>query len=504
MLAVAAAAQSNMPASSTKPAAQPPPAASLPAATTQRGPASQPRKRPNIVLIITDDQRFDSLRCTGHRFVETPNIDRLAAEGLVWENAFVVTPLCAPSRATILTGQMTHVHGVCDNNGELRDGSLTIPGYLRANGYATAFVGKFHLGHNSAPRKGLFDLWVCDRGGESLSYFEGRFNVNGQHVEHAGFQTDVLTDYAVEWLRQQSDPFFLMLALKNPHPPLTPPPRHATLYADAPIEPPASYRDPLNRLPRFIRGEKDEQPPLLGPGAEQMHDELKRLRTLGDPLIEFARQTARMIPSVDDAVGRVVAALDELGVLDETVIIFTSDNGMLIGEHGLLRKGLAYEPSIRVPLIVRYPPRVPAGARLRQQALNTDLAPTILDLAGLSHPEQMNGRSLTSLFDRPNAAWRTEWLCIGAYAPKSDGPPFLAIRTERWKYVRYVRGGLEEQLFNIQNDAQERNDLAVDPAHAATLDQMRAELRKLMTREGVPDEWWTPRDRPASAPADGD
>jgi N-acetylglucosamine-6-sulfatase len=492
----AAPAPARAPASTATPATAP---SSAPLAP----PASQASRPPNIILILTDDQRYDSLRCTGHPFIDTPNIDRLAAEGALFQNAFVVTPLCAPSRASILTGQMTHVHGICNDLGGLPPAAATVPALLHPLGYATAFIGKIHLGDASGPPPGLFDYCVFARRGELFSHFGGRLDVNGRSVQRTGFLTDELTGYAVDWIhRHQGQPFFLMLALKNPHPPLTPPPRHAGAYADVTLRPPESYDDPLDDLPAYIRGRQDRERPLVGSKARQMIEELRRLRAAGEPLLEFARNTARMILSVDEAVGRIRVTLQQAGILDDTLIVCTSDNGLLIGEHGLLRKGLAYEPSIRVPLIMRYPPRIPGALRLQQQVLNIDIAPTMLDLAGAAQPGNINGRSLTPLFQRPDALLRSEWLCLGPYQAGGPGPPFLALRTDRWKYVRFREGSLVEQLFDLQSDPQERRNLAADPAHGAALADARDALQRLMREQNIPAAWWSPREQ--SSPDGGE
>jgi N-acetylglucosamine-6-sulfatase len=442
-----------------------------------------PRQPPAIVLIFADDQRYDTLGCTGHPFVRTPNLDRIAREGALFENAFVITPLCCPSRATVLSGLYTHGNGVSNNGMDLDYGTTRIlPQYLQERGYATAFIGKIHLGYDARPRPG-FDYWAAlDETDENGVHFDTRMNVNGVTTETSGFNADVLAGLAADWIAKQDGPFFLLLSLKSPHNPLTPPERHAGLYADAEITLPPSFDDPVESLPAAVRQRLR---------AQSAQEWMEGYADRHDAFRELLRSYARMIPAVDDAAGRIYETLARSGRLDRTAVIFSSDNGWIIGEHGISRKGLAYDPSIRVPLLVRYPPAVPAGSRLRQQALNLDLTPTVLDLAGVAAPPEMRGRSLLPLLGGDSAGWREDWLYVGSYredAAEHD----LAVRTDEWKYVRYTGGEPEEQLFHLAQDPHERTNLAADPAHAARLDALRARMRALMAREDVPPGWWGP------------
>lgn len=436
--------------------------------------------RTNIVVILTDDQRADSLGCTGAPWARTPNIDRLAREGVLFENAFVITSLCCPSRATFLTGQYAHVHGVSGNAMEIEGvGSPYLPESLKKHGYATAFIGKYHLGggeQSAAPRSG-FDYWAGVFG--QGSYERCWMNVNGRQVttREDHYLTDVLAGMAAEWIQQQeSTPFFLLLALTSPHFPLDPPGRHGDLYGDQLFPVPESFADPLVRLPREV------QRITLPPGDPHGSPEgLQRL----------LRSYARMIPSIDDAVGAVYRALEDEGILDRTLIIFTSDNGHLSGEHHVLGKGLAYEASIRVPLIIRYPGGLPRATRDRHQVLNIDLPPTILEAAGTPTPPSMQGRSLFNLFGQVPRAWRQDWLYVGPY-PQAESPPLLAIRNERWKYVRYRRDLIEEELFDLRLDPEERHNLRDDPAHRSELDAARTRMQALIAQVRGPARWWEP------------
>jgi len=469
------------------------------AGQTQSAPATQSGSvpaGPNLILILTDDQRWDTLGCTGHPFIRTPTIDRLARDGVRFENAFVITPVCAPSRATILTGRSTFAHGVLNNDGVLPRREKTIATYLKQAGYQTAFLGKYHLGRNSQPKPG-WDHWVeytaPQEGGRGSTYRNAVFTVDGQAVPRPGFSTDVLAEYAVDWIGRPRDaPFFLLLALRNAHARWLPPERHRALYTDAPLRLPTSYRDPVERLPRFIRGEQTA-PPIIPADWMETFYEGAREKYTDDTLPRLLLDYARMIPSIDETVAKICDALRARGLGNNTVILYTSDNGLLAGEHGILGKGLPYEPSIRVPLILYDPRAHDGGRRLKQQVLNLDLAPTVLELAGLTPPPEMTGRSLLPLLADPQIACRQDWLIYSHVPPDArQRPDYIGLRSEQWKYVRYLRGGLEEELFDLRGDPDERCNLAGSPQHVARLEQFRARMRELMQADNLAAAWFEP------------
>jgi len=436
---------------------------------------------PNIVLILSDDQRYDTLSAAGHPFIETPNIDRLAREGAMFDNSFVITSLCNPSRATLLTARYTHRTGITSNTPEPAKEPLpTVALRLKAAGYQTAFFGKYHLSESCEPRSG-FDHWECLAGHRGHGAYENsRINVDGTVIRSNGYSTDVMAERASAWIAaHRAAPFFILLSLKNPHLPMKPPARHRDLFADSDISEPESYGDSTDKLPAYIRQKLVNQP---------IQQQLERIGG-GDPLIEFSREYARAIPCLDDAVGTIRAALETSGVLDDTLLIFTSDNGILLGEHGLMRKGLAYEESIRVPLIMRLPGRVPAGIRPKEPVLNVDVAATLLAAAGVLEGYDADGSDLLGLLAGSERNWRQDWLYLAPY-PSNGSPPLLALRGPRWKYVRYRRGPLEEQLFDLQSDRAERHDLAREPAAQETLVALRKRMRQEMDRLGLPAAWW--------------
>lgn len=449
--------------------------------------------RPNIVMIVADDLRFDFLGCTGHPFIKTPAIDRLAAEGVTFTNSFVITPLCGPSRATMLTGLHTYAHGISNNTEKLAADAPTFVDGLNAAGYETAFIGRYHIGTDSSPKHG-FDHWVgfttVEEGGAGEAYTGSSFNVNGKTEQRDGYSADVLASFASAWIAQRDDkPFFLLLPLKSPHVPFLPPPRYADLYADETVAVPRSYCDPLAGVPGAIRHGRTKPPVSTGRSMRQQVQSVYR-SGVDEPAAEMSRRYARMVPAIDDVVGVVRAALEQSGAIDNTVIIVTSDNGIMLGEHGMFGKELAYDPSIRVPLIIRDPRSARRGA-ITEQVLNIDWAPTVLALAGAEAPAAMHGESIVPLIRGEQAAWRTDWLMLSHDTPNDRRPRFMAVRSIDWKYVRYMPGD-EEELFELAVDPQERHNLASDAGAADQISSMRARMKSLLGQWALDPGWMEP------------
>lgn len=452
--------------------------------------ASDDIARPNIVFVLLDDVRWDDLAIMGHPWVETPNFDRVGREGALFRNVFAGTPLCSPNRATILTGQYAHTHGIIDNvdRSPLTHELRTFPRLAHEAGYATAFVGKWHMGVDDSPRPG-FDYWFSLQG--QGYYFDPDVNENGRRFKAEGYTTDLFNERAVRFVRQERDrPFLLVVAHKAVHPNIfqnadgsvtdfggaenfTPAPRHAELYADReiPRRPnAASYGKDKPALQRPIEGVEP-----LGP-------------TTGtdDAVI---RNRLRMLAAADEGLGQLLAALEETGQLDNTVVIATSDHGYFYGEHGLDReRRLAYEEAIRVPLLVRYPPLVKAGAEIDAMVTSVDLAPTILQLTGTAIPADLHGRSLVPLLQGQQPTdWRRSVL-IEYFSDKVmariANMGYKAARTERWKYIQYTELDGMNELYDLENDPYEMHNLAADPASAKALAEMKAELETLIKQTG--------------------
>lgn len=442
--------------------------------------SAQP-KRPNLVFILIDDLRWDEM---DYPFVRLPHLQRIAREGVRFRNAFVTTPLCSPSRASFLTGQYAHKHGITDNTDRSPRSHqlLTFPRLLRDTGYETAFLGKWHMGVDDSARPG-FDHWISVPG--QGQYIDPVFNVNGERRTVRGYFTDILSGFAVEFVkRKRAKPFVLYIAHKGVHPdvhqaadgtatelrdnPFIPAERHKHLYRDATIPRRPSHGKPPEGKPALRRQIADLPP--LGP------------HTATDD--ETIRNRLRMLASVDDGVGELLKALEEDGQLDNTLIVFTSDEGYFYGEHGLSEeRRLAYEESIRIPLYMRWPARITAGSVVSEEALNIDLAPTLLELAGAPAVKEMDGRSLAPLLEGRKVPWRDSFL-IEYYSdtvfPRVYKMGYKAIRTKRWTYIRYVDLEGMDELYDLQADPYQMKNLIAHPAAQRELKKLRGQLDKLL------------------------
>ncbi|MHC4517019.1 MAG: sulfatase family protein [Planctomycetota bacterium] len=430
--------------------------------------------RPNILFLLTDDQRFDDLGSMGNEVIQTPHLDRLAGEGVIFSNAFVTTAICCSSRASILTGQHMRRHGIEDLATPLSSAAMdaTYPVLLRRAGYRTGFLGKMAIGRPSEDIRHLslpadkFDFWYGFP--QSISF---RQVVDGK----PRFLTTLLAEKAVEFLRTNPahKPFCLSISFKTPHGPFSFfDPCTADPYENTEIPPCATCtREDYEAQPEFLRKS------LNGTGA---WPEAPLERFAGS-----ARTCYRLITGMDAAVGRIMATLEELGLDEDTVVIFTSDHGALRGAHGLSGKWTMYEESIRVPLIVRDPrlPTVMRGTRRNQMVLNIDLAPTMLALGGVPVPPRMQGDDIGPLLRDASIGWRSEWFYEHTYNTKPPRRPIAkseGVRTQRWKYIRYIEQDPPyEQLFDLKNDPGEKQNLVALADHGDVLAQMRARWERL-------------------------
>lgn len=442
-------------------------------------------ERPNIVFILMDDLRADELGCTGHSFAKTPNIDRIAREGARFTNAFATTPLCSPSRACILTGQFAHTHGVRDNtdHAKLSHTLVTFPRVLHDTGYRTAFIGKWHMGTDDTPRPG-FDHWVAFQG--QGHYVDPEMNIDGRRQKVNGYATDILSAKAVEFLRKQSDqPFALYLSHKAVHPEVAQRP-DGTLS-----DPTASVFFPAERHKHLYEGETFQRRPnadfdvLEGkPALARQIGKLPPLSRKTGTSDETIRNRARMMAAVDEGVGEIFKALEETKKLDETLIVFTSDHGYFFGEHGLsVERRLAYEEAIRIPLLMRYPPKIEAGKEYDAVVLTIDFAPTMLDFAGLRPPVRTQGRSFQDIFVDPTRRLRYSFLIeyfSDRVFERMDRMGYQAVRTPKWKYITYTDQQGMDELYDLQADPYERKNLINDPKAAKGLADAKAELQRLI------------------------
>lgn len=415
--------------------------------------------------MITDDQRWDALgivqREQGNagRFpwFRTPHMDRLAAEGVRFRNAFVTLSLCSPSRAAFLTGLYNHENGVRDNVSRFPTNNVTFASRLRAAGYTTAYIGKWHMYDQRGQRPG-FDYSASYVG--QGQYQDCPFEINGVKTETKGWIDDVATDYLLQFLRGISNrPFAAVLGFKAPHEPTMPPERAKTRF-----EGNLARRAPNLETPAiFKRIGQRSQPVKLPPTGD----------------VQVRLNYFRCISAVDDNLGRVLAALDELDLATNTVVVFTSDNGFYLGEHGgLIDKRTAYEESMRIPLLARYPPLILAGSVRDELVINEDIAPTFLDLADLTvAPSTMHGRSLRPLFNAGHVDWRKSFLFqYFLDPPYPEVPIAFALRTDTAKLIRYKTNPDWIELFDLKNDPYETLNLADWPAHRSRLEEMQREL----------------------------
>ncbi|MBI1338279.1 MAG: sulfatase-like hydrolase/transferase [Phycisphaera sp.] len=436
--------------------------------------------RPNIIFILTDDQRYDAMSCMGHPIVKTPNMDRLRREGVLFQNAFVTTSLCSPARASFLTGAYVHTHGVIGNWGcEIdHDATPTFPRLLHDAGYRTAFVGKWHMKHTNQPRPG-FDYWLAFAG--QGVYNDPTLNENGREFKATGYITDLLTDYALNFINQQNpdQPYCLYLSHKAVHSPFTPAPRHENIYPDAQIPEPPSFQDTKAGKPAWQRGG------IADPRYQQPRDVPDSI-TPGpwDPNNARRLGYLRTLSAVDDSLGRILKTLEERGELDNTLILYTSDNGYFFGEHGLGDKRLMYEESLRIPMLMRYPPLVKPNSTVTQMVLNIDVAPTLLDLADVPAPATVQGRSVLPLLAGKTAGWRTSFLYEYWIDLTDRIPRMVGVRTDGWKLIRYPDLQDIDEMYDLTADPTEMTNLAQDPKYAEQHQQLNAELNRLMIETG--------------------
>jgi len=438
---------------------------------------------PNVVVILTDDQRFDAMSCAGHPFLKTPNMDRIAKEGARFTNAFVTTSLCSPSRASLLSGLYAHGHQVLNNFTDYPKDIPSYPRRLHESGYETAYIGKWHMGEQSDDPRPGFDFWMSHKG--QGNYFDNEFNINGKRQVVKGYYTHVVTDHAVDWLKQpHKKPFLLVLGHKAPHGgPIQPEPKHEKIFDNVKIQRPATADNIGEGKPEWL---KQSIPTWHGVGGP-----LYGLKEYD----KFVRSYLATLVSVDESVGRLYETLKETGQLDNTVLIYTSDNGFALGEHGRVDKRTMYEESIRVPFLVRYPKLIAKPVVIDSMVLSIDLAPSILDVCGVKPPEKQHGRSWKPLLAGKTDGWRTSFMYEYNYEKEFPYTPNVrGVRTADWKYIHYPHGDgkpdrHKSELYDLRNDPQETKNLIDNPKHAERVKALQAGLSRLQKEtDGLPDK----------------
>ncbi len=443
------------------------------------GADSTPEGRRNVVFVLSDDHRYDFLGFLpgSPAFLETPNMDRMASEGAHVVNSFVSTSLCSPSRASILTGQYMHHHRVVDNQRPVPEGTVFFPKYLQQAGYTTAFVGKWHMGHeNDEPRPG-FDHWVSFAG--QGTYHDPTLNVNGRRETFEGYTTDVLTDRALEWLGQARDtskPFFLYLSYKAVHYPFQPAPRHRGRYGQEPID----YPETMANTERNYQ----TQPHWVRERRYSIHgiDHMETGAFDKDPVPDFDdlyHQYCEAVHGLDENLGRVLQALDDAGLSRNTLVIYMGDNGFELGEHGFYDKRDAFEHSIRVPMLAYAPGLIQPGTQVTAMVQNIDVAPTILHACGARVPvtARMDGRSFLPLLRGEKVPWRDHILYEYHWEWNFPATPTtFAIRTDRFKYIFYHGMWDHNGFYDLETDPVERHNLINVPGYQDQITKLQKQL----------------------------
>lgn len=452
------------------------------------------QSNPNFVFIMVDDQAYDLLQSAGrYKFLKTPNMDRMEKEGVKFNNYFCAQSLSSPQRASILTGVYPHIHGVTQNHPKIDPDWEKFPSLgtiLQKSGYETAFVGKIHMAHKSGKehiRPG-FNHWISFNG--QGVYNNPVLNVNGVEIQHNGYITDILTDYSTEFIKKHNPdkPFFLCLWHKAVHGPFTPAQRHTDLYKDEKLPFPPHHTDketfagkPKWQIGRIMKSfDYDSMPDSLpaknwNPYNKQFFGILKTLK------------------AVDESLGVLLKTLEETNQLANTVIIYTSDNGYFMGDHTLQDKRLAYEASMRIPLLIRYPKVIKKKSQIDELCNSLDIPATILDLAGVNRPEHMQGESFLPLLKGQKIAWRNslffEYFRDIEYP--FSGPTFYAVRTNRYKFIDSMTEGQINELYDLDTDPGEMRNQINNPAYKDILEELMldSENLKLKLNYNADGDW---------------
>ena len=480
------------------------------------------RNRPNFIFIMSDDHASNALSCYGGGINKTPNLDRLANEGMRFTNSFCTNSICAPCRAVVLTGKYSHINGQINNRVTFDGTQQTFPKLLQEKGYQTAMIGKWHL--KSDPTG--FDYWNVLPG--QGAYYNPEFIEMGERKQYTGYVTDLTTDFCIDWLRKRKSdkPFFLMCHHKAPHRNWMPGPEHLTMYDgveipepttlfddyssrsdaarqqkmtiadhmrlanDLKVTPPVTERDKRSwksKYGRFNEEQRKKWDAAYGPKNEAFH----KAKLAGKELTRWKYQRyikdyLRCIASVDDNVGRLLSYLDESGLATNTIVVYTSDQGFFLGEHGWFDKRFMYEESLGMPLLLRYPKSIKPGSVSDDIVLNLDFAETFLDYAGVEVPSDMQGRSLRPILEgkRPKG-WRNSmyyhyYEFPGAHSVKRH----YGIRTKRYKLIHFYNDIDAWELYDLQKDPAELNNLYDNPDYGNIVNELKAELEKLRKQYG--------------------
>ncbi len=453
-----------------------------PSGVAQRTPLA---RAPNIVFIMSDDHAAHAISAYGSRLIQTPNIDRLAKEGMKFENCFVTNSICTPSRAAILTGKYAHLNGVPVFN-HIDNSQPILPKYLQAAGYYTGMVGKWHLGGNdpNRPEDGKpagFDYWNILPG--QGVYYDPVMIENGERKKLTGYTTDIITDLAIQFLQKRpvDKPFFLMYHHKAPHRPWDPDEKHRKQFENYNVPLPATFDDDYKgksdasrEATMRIDVDLNDRDLKTKPPAGLIGRELKNWKYQ-----RYMRDYLACIAAVDDNVGRFLDWLGQNGLAENTIVIYTSDQGFFLGEHNFFDKRFMYEEALRMPFLIRWPGRIKAGSVNAGMILNVDFAPMMLEAAGVKTPSDMQGRSfLPLLTGRAPGDWRTAMYYRYYHPGHHNVAVHYGIRTHRFKLIHFNK--LDQwELYDLKADPAEMRNLYHDRAHADTVKRLKAEMYRL-------------------------
>jgi len=473
------------------------------------------QQRPNILFIFTDDHASHAMSCYGSKVNQTPNLDRIAQEGMLFNNCFCTNSICGPSRAVILTGKHSHLNGFRQNGNKFDGSQQTFPKILRKNDYQTAIVGKWHLA--TQPTGFDYSEILIGQG----PYYNPPMIRNGKRVKHVGYTTDIITDLALDYLKNSRDPekpFMLMFQHKAPHRNWQPGPKYLHMYDDVTIPEPDNLFDNYEG-----RGTAAKQQDMtiaetmtafdlkLTPPKNLTPEQLKVWNAAYDPKNEafhnanltgkdlvrwkyqrYMKDYLRCIASVDDNVGRMLDYLEESGLAKNTIVIYSSDQGFYLGDHGWFDKRFMYEESFRMPFLVRWPGVIKPGSVNNELVSNLDFAETFLDLAGAAIPDDMQGVSLVPLFKGNADKWRDS-LYYHYYEFYNDRRSahmvrrHNGVRTKRFKLIDFYNLG-EWELYDLKKDPREMTNVYADPEYAQVVTDLKKELKRLQAQYQVPDD----------------
>jgi arylsulfatase A-like enzyme len=458
--------------------------------------------RPNILFIMSDDHASHAMSCYGSRINQTPNLDRIAKGGMRFDNCFCTNSICAPSRAAILTGTYNHINGVTTLSTHIDGRQLTFPKLFQQAGYQTAMIGKWHLGHGGVHDPTGFDYWSV-LPGQGL-YHNPKMIEMGEEKVYEGYVTDIITDLCLDWLnaRDTNRPFMLMYHHKAPHRAWEPDEKHAHMYENEDIpEPETLWDDYSNRSSAAaaakMRVDRDmNEKDLKGSAPEGLSAEDKKRWNYQ----KYIKDYLRCVASIDDNVGRMLDYLEEEGLAENTIVVYTSDQGFFLGDHGWYDKRFMYEESLRMPFIIRYPKEINPGSVNKDMLLNVDFAPTFLDYAGIDIPESFQGSSCRPLLNGETPdGWQTSiyyryWMHLAHHHVYAH----YGVRTHRHKLIYYYADGLNQEgsiddtkepeweLFDLEKDPYELNSVYDNPEYANIVTELKDELHRL--QDQVEDE----------------